>query len=46
MNYLELLQLAAPETILVLTVLVVLAADLLALRGLEPLAPAFRRSAR
>jgi NADH-quinone oxidoreductase subunit N len=34
-NYLELLKLAAPETILVLTVLVLLAADLLALRGLE-----------
>jgi NADH-quinone oxidoreductase subunit N len=34
-NYLELLRLAAPETILVLTVLVLLAADLLALRGLE-----------
>ncbi len=34
-SYLELLKLAAPETILVLTVLVVLAADLLALRGLE-----------
>ena len=34
-SYLELLKLAAPETIVVLTVLVVLAADLLALRGLE-----------
>jgi len=34
-NYLELLRLAAPETIVVLTVLVVLTADLLALRGLE-----------
>ena len=34
-NYLELLQLAAPETIVVLTVLVLLAADALALRGLE-----------
>ncbi|MGO8929229.1 MAG: NADH-quinone oxidoreductase subunit N [Limisphaerales bacterium] len=34
-NYLELLKLAAPETILVLTVLVLLAADFLALRGLE-----------
>jgi NADH-quinone oxidoreductase subunit N len=34
-SYLELLKLAAPETILVLTVLVVLAADLLALRGVE-----------
>ena len=34
-SYLELLKLAAPETILVITVLVVLAADLLALRGLE-----------
>jgi NADH-quinone oxidoreductase subunit N len=34
-NYLELLKFAMPETILVLTVLVVLAADLLALRGLE-----------
>jgi NADH-quinone oxidoreductase subunit N len=34
-SYLELLKLAVPETILVLTVLVVLAADLLALRGLE-----------
>jgi NADH-quinone oxidoreductase subunit N len=33
-NYLELLRLAAPETILVLTVLIVLAADLFALRGL------------
>jgi NADH-quinone oxidoreductase subunit N len=34
-NYLELLKFAVPETIMVLTVLVVLAADLLALRGLE-----------
>jgi NADH-quinone oxidoreductase subunit N len=34
-SYLELLKLAAPEVILVLTVLVVLATDLLALRGLE-----------
>jgi len=34
-SYLELLKLAAPETILVLTVLALLAADLLALRGLE-----------
>src|ERR1035441_10660048 len=34
-NYLELLKFAMPETILVLTVLVVLAADLLALGGLE-----------
>ena len=34
-SYLELLRLAVPETILVLTVLVVLAADLFALRGLE-----------
>ena len=34
-NYLELLKFAVPETILVLTVLVVLAADLLALRALE-----------
>jgi len=34
-SYLELLKLAAPETILVLTVLAVLAADLAALRGLE-----------
>ena len=34
-SYLELLKLAAPETIVVLTVLAVLAADLLALRGLE-----------
>jgi len=32
-SYLQLLKLAAPETILVLTVLVVLAADLLGLRG-------------
>src|SRR5438105_1738300 len=35
MNYLELLKLAAPETIVVVTALVVLAADLVALRGLE-----------
>jgi NADH-quinone oxidoreductase subunit N len=34
-SYLELLKLAAPETIVVLTVLAVLAADLLALRELE-----------
>jgi len=34
-SYLELLKLAAPETILVVTVLVLLSADLLALRGLE-----------
>ena len=34
-SYLELLRLAAPETIMVLTVLVVLAADLFALGGLE-----------
>jgi NADH-quinone oxidoreductase subunit N len=34
-SYLELLKLAAPETILVLTVLVLLAADFVALRGLE-----------
>src|ERR1035441_4276892 len=34
-SYLGLLKLVVPETILVLTVLVVLAADLLALRGLE-----------
>jgi NADH-quinone oxidoreductase subunit N len=34
-SYLELLKLAAPEAILVLTVLAVLAADPLALRGLE-----------
>jgi NADH-quinone oxidoreductase subunit N len=34
-SYTELLKLAAPETILVLTVLALLAADLLALRGLE-----------
>ena len=33
MNYLEVLQLAAPETTLVITVLVVLAMDLIALRG-------------
>jgi len=35
LSYLELLKLATPETIVVLTVLLVLAADLLALRGLE-----------
>ena len=35
MSYLELLKLAAPETIVVITALAVLAADLLALRGLE-----------
>ena len=34
-SYLELLKLAAPETIVVLTVLAVLTADALALRGLE-----------
>src|SRR5450759_2592274 len=34
-SYLELLKLAAPETIVVLTALAVLAADLLALRELE-----------
>jgi hypothetical protein len=34
-SYLELVKLAVPEIMLVLTVLVVLAADLLALRGLE-----------
>ena len=36
MSYLELVRLAAPETIVVLTALAVLAADLLALQGLEP----------
>ena len=35
-SYLELLKLAAPESVVVLTVLVVLTADLLALRVLEP----------
>src|SRR5213594_3467263 len=35
MSYLELLKLAAPETIVVVTALVVLGADLLALRELE-----------
>jgi NADH-quinone oxidoreductase subunit N len=35
LSYLHILQLVAPETILVLTVLAVLAADVLALRGLE-----------
>jgi NADH-quinone oxidoreductase subunit N len=35
MSYLQLLQLAAPETIVVLAALAVLGADLLALRGLE-----------
>ena len=35
MNYAELLKLAAPETVVVVTALVVLAADLVALRGLE-----------
>jgi NADH-quinone oxidoreductase subunit N len=35
MNYLDLLKLAAPETLVVLTAFVVLAADLIALRGLE-----------
>ena len=34
-SYLELLQLAVPETIVVLTALVVLGADLFALRELE-----------
>ena len=34
-SYLELLKLAAPETIVVLTVLVVLGTDLLGLRGLD-----------
>jgi len=34
-NYLEVLKLAAPETLLVVTALIVLAADLLALRELE-----------
>jgi NADH-quinone oxidoreductase subunit N len=34
-NYLEILRLAAPETILVIAALAVLAADLVALRGLE-----------
>jgi NADH-quinone oxidoreductase subunit N len=33
MNYLEVLQFAAPETVLAITVLVVLAVDLIALRG-------------
>jgi NADH-quinone oxidoreductase subunit N len=36
MNYLELLKLAAPETIVVVTALLVLAADLVAMRELEP----------
>ena len=35
MNYLELLKLAAPETIVVITALVVLAADLVTMRDLE-----------
>ena len=35
MSYLPILKLAAPETIVVLTAFIVLAADLLALRGLE-----------
>ena len=35
MNYLELLRLAAPETIVVLTALAVLAVDLTSMRGLE-----------
>jgi NADH-quinone oxidoreductase subunit N len=35
MSYLELLQLAAPETIVVLTALVVLAIDLTSMRGME-----------
>jgi len=34
-NYLELLKLAAPETIVVLTALIVLAADLITMRDLE-----------
>src|SRR5262245_44709471 len=34
-NYFELLKLAMPETIIVVTVLAVLAADLIALRGVE-----------
>jgi len=33
MNYLQILQLAAPETALAITVLMVLAVDLIALRG-------------
>jgi NADH-quinone oxidoreductase subunit N len=41
MSYLEVLQLAAPETVLVITVLLVLAVDLVALRG-ESLANRFR----
>lgn len=36
MNYLELLKFAAPETIVVLTALAVLAIDLTSMRGLEP----------
>jgi NADH-quinone oxidoreductase subunit N len=36
MSYLELLRIGAPETIMVVTVLAVLAADLVALRELEP----------
>ena len=39
-SYLELLKLAAPETILVVTALVVLAADLLALRESGAAVPA------
>ena len=35
MNYLELLKLAAPETIIVLTALAVLAIDLTSMRGME-----------
>ncbi|MFM2294792.1 MAG: hypothetical protein RLZZ350_1205, partial [Verrucomicrobiota bacterium] len=35
MSYLELLRLALPETIVVLTALVVLAIDLTSMRGLE-----------
>ena len=35
MSYLELLKLAAPETVIVLTALAVLVVDLVALRGLE-----------
>ena len=41
MNYLEVLQLAAPETALAITVLMVLAVDLIALRG-ESVARRFR----
>jgi hypothetical protein len=35
MNYFELLKLAAPETIVVLTALAVLAIDLTSMRGVE-----------